>query len=439
MTRSSSSARALVFLLVLPTRVLANGGPATIGSEPGLRGLPVPYDESRVSLVAEELVIRLPTDAAGRGMEFEVEARYTLANRGKPLELLYAVPGNVGPPLQVTAPKGGGRLTLVTPPPPGRVGLVSSLQKGPSGPVSILIGGRRFSCAGKPIDPDATFVEGQTWCTTRLTIPTGEAVPMVLKYRDRLFAEGEEAQECAFAETKAMGLVYDFHPAGFWAGPVSRLQVRVELGNLDGLEQVKGPPGHRKEGATLSWDLKDVDLKTLPLLELSFDGNGRTLRTFAAKSPQRVAPRRPARCLAARVEVSAPLRAPMHGNQGDPAVEDVLCGVVLTLDSATPVRARTLRVGPCGDKPSPGKAWEVELPATDTAPVYFLKATEGSSWPSCASFCEFFHKRVALPRAAMIEREKKTACVSLEFVGPEAEAPCVTGLVPMLLSDEYGR
>ncbi len=92
--------------------------------------------------------------------------------------------------------------------------------------------------------------------------------------------------------------------------------------------------------------MKDVDLKTLPLLELSFDGNGRTLRTFAAKSPQRVAPRRPARCLAARVEVSAPLRAPMHGNQGDPAVEDVLCGVVLTLDSATPVRARTLRVGP---------------------------------------------------------------------------------------------
>lgn len=420
--------RLAALVLVVPAVVFANGGPVEYGVEPGLRGVPVPVDEGRVSLVSEELVIRLPKNVSGA--EFDVEARYTLRNAGKPVELTYAVPGNVGPPVEMVFPPHGGRGRPTSPPAPGRLLPREEFKKGPVGPVSISVGGRTYTCSGKPMKNDVAYTEGQTWCTTKLTIPSGDAVVMVLKYRDRLLDAGDEGRECPVVRTEQLGLVYDFHPAGYWAGPVSRLQVRVELGGLDGLEEVKGLPGGEKEGATLVWDLKDVDLKTLPMLDLSFHGPGRALRPFVAKRQKSAT-----KCLApmagspSRFQVTTPLSAPLHGNQGDPLVADELCGLVVTLDPAVARAPRKVRLGPCADGST--TSYEVELPAT--APFFFIKADGEANYPSCRMMCEFFDTIPVAP-TALVPRDKKSACLRVEFLG---EPPCVTGLVPVPLSNVY--
>ncbi len=475
----------LVLTIVLtPVRGHANGGPATISLEPGLKGMVAPQDESRVKLVSEDLVIRITSEKPGvklsgegrdkissQGLSYEVEARYSLSNPNGPLTILYGVPRNQKKTIRA-------ELFDRVPEPKPNIAGTSGIKDeyegsrliGPEGQVTIQVGSRKYVCeASKQTDSKSKESNDPAWCTTQITLPQGN-VSLVLRYRDYFSTTVDEARECPFINFReALSLLYDFHPAGYWAGPVSRLTVRVELGPLDDTEKVKGPPGHRKQGRTLLWELKDIDLKTLPQLDIEFDGNRWQMRRWLALASKRIK----TSALSAGGKVASVIDGKLSSTWCPTKGENQswlefswpmkptnqLCGILLALKppndgtsadaigmNATEKNVR-IHFGPCskrtGEKPyrineeSTTNRFEAAVLAEESG-VYFIKATNpnANSYPTCFNLCELFRQRTEIARENLSFDNGNPRCIRLEFIDlQEQTIPCISELAPLFLTD----
>ncbi|HEX7507996.1 MAG TPA: hypothetical protein VF550_14555 [Polyangia bacterium] len=240
----------LVGLLgALATQVLANGGPTewTVGS---VRGGLVPRQNTTVRLRSEELTIAIDPD----GKHYDVAAKYLLSNADPEATVRYGVP--------LLWADGDAKA-------PRRAADAVRIKVGESESRCTLIKETVTLDANKYDNMDGTPIGG--WCVSRLTIPHGDPIPLQLTYRGDLLFTDEDFSKSAFVSYGPRVLRYAFLPAGHWAGPAERMTVTVDLGRFAGLEQVSAPPGVAKQGDKLTWTFTNVDLKTVPDLELKLN------------------------------------------------------------------------------------------------------------------------------------------------------------------------
>jgi hypothetical protein len=231
-------------------RALANGGPAG-ATEASIRGGLVPKQSTVVKLRSEELKITIDPN----GRQYDVSASYVLSNPGPETTVRYGVP------LLFDAnedPKAARRAADA---------------------VRIRVGDRESRCAllkeTVALKPEqyenleSTPTGG--WCAARLTIPSGDAVPLLLTYRADLLFRDEDFGKTAFPSLGQSVLRYVFFPAGYWIGPAERVSVTVDLGRFAGLEKIIAPPGAVKQDSKRVWTFTNVDLKKVPDLEIKID------------------------------------------------------------------------------------------------------------------------------------------------------------------------
>jgi hypothetical protein len=231
------------------TAVLANGGPVD-WTRSGLRGGIVAKQANSARLRSEDLTITVDPD----GKHYDVSAKYLLSNAeadavvrfGVPLLWMEDDPRQARRAADAVLIKVGDNETRCT------------LLK-----ETVTLDVNRYD------DMDGTPTGG--WCVARLTIPRGDAVPLVLTYRGDLLFTDAEYSKSAFVSYGPRVLKYAFFPAGYWTGPAERVSVTVDLGRYAGAEQVVSPPGVGKQGDKLAWTFTNVDLKKVPDLEIKLD------------------------------------------------------------------------------------------------------------------------------------------------------------------------
>jgi len=224
--------------LVVPFAAGANGMPAEVTPIAGGYAGIVPLETSGVELVSERLRMTLGY----------ARAEYTLRNRGAPRTLRYAVPlayhGSAfeGPNLAFPADWGSTQ---------------EGVEEGLKG-IEITLAGRRVECEFKPerrvrYSPAADLQDAvEAWCVATITVPTGEAIPLVLATP---LLSGDV---WPFFRTS-----YALWPAGHWKGPVRSLDIELDLGWWADAARIVSPPGGVREGRLVRWRWQDVDLRTL--------------------------------------------------------------------------------------------------------------------------------------------------------------------------------
>ncbi|HMF41054.1 MAG TPA: hypothetical protein VKQ32_10175 [Polyangia bacterium] len=232
----------------LASDVLANGGPVD-WTEAGARGGLVPKQQTTVRLRSEDLTIAIDPD----GKHYDVSAKYLLSNAGDETTIRYGVP----------------LLWGEDPKSPRRAADAVRIKVGDTDNRCTLIKESVALDPSKYDQMDGAPTGG--WCVARLTIPKGDAVPLVLTYRADLLFTDADYSKSAFVSYGARLLRYTFFPAGFWVGPAERVSFTVDLGRYAGTERTTAPPGAVKQGSTLAWAFTSVDLKKVPDLEIKLD------------------------------------------------------------------------------------------------------------------------------------------------------------------------
>ena len=228
--------------------VLANGGPVD-WTRSGARGGLVPKQTNTVRLRSEDLAIAIDPD----GKHYDVSAKYLLANADAETTVRFGVPL-----LWMDDPSGAHRAADAV-----RIKVGGTESRCMLIKESVTLDVNRFE------DMDGTPTGG--WCVARLTIPKGDAVPLLLSYRADLLFTDAEYSKSAFVMYGRRTLRYVFFPAGYWVSPAERVSVTVDLGRYAGAEQVTAPPGVVKDGTKLAWTFTNVDLRKVPDLELKLD------------------------------------------------------------------------------------------------------------------------------------------------------------------------
>jgi hypothetical protein len=108
------------------------------------------------------------------------------------------------------------------------------------------------------------------WCVASLPFESKKTATLVLEYSAELLYGDEAYTKSALTVFGIRRLQYLFYPAGYWKGPVKTVNITVDTGPYPSFKLFKGPTGHRVDGRTLSWSLKNVDFKSIPKLELFF-------------------------------------------------------------------------------------------------------------------------------------------------------------------------
>lgn len=227
-----------VWAVAAPLAAGANGMPAEVTPTAGGYTGIVPLETSGVELVSERLRMTLRY----------ARAEYTLRNRGAPRTLRYAVPlayhgstfegPNLAFPHDWDFTKDGVEAGLAA--------------------LEITLAGRRVECSFKPerrvrYSPAADLQNAvEAWCVANITVPTGEAIPLVL------VTPLMRGEALPFTRT-----TYALWPAGHWKGPVRSLDIELDLGVWADAARVVSPPGGVREGRLVRWRWQDVDLRTL--------------------------------------------------------------------------------------------------------------------------------------------------------------------------------
>jgi hypothetical protein len=233
-----------------PHALAKDEGPFEGDTESSIRGGLVPRQKTTVRLRAEELAIAIDPD----GTHYDVSAKYLLSNPDAETTVRFGVP------------------LLFEPDQP-------KAAQHAANAVRIKVGDQESRCAllKETVTLDANLYENLEvtpqggWCAARLTIPHGDAVPLLFTYRGDLLLRDESGTESAFLSFGRRELRHVFFPAGHWVGPAERVAVTVDLGRFAGLEQVVSPPGAVKQGDKLTWTFTNVDLKKVPDLLLKVD------------------------------------------------------------------------------------------------------------------------------------------------------------------------
>lgn len=259
--------RTIVLGALLPTAVLANGGPVGWGGG-GPRGGISSTDEAAVRLVSEDLLLTLDPD----GKRYHARAKYVLSNDGAPREVTYGVP--VAVPV-VDVAKGD----LESAHRSIRPEVLSALARR----IRIDLAGSRAACEiplgsvrDDPVqrelgvEPTAADYLANGWCVTKLRIPRGEAIPLFLEYEGDLAFIDWSFTKSAFVEYGARTLRWPLAPAGHWAGRPEHVAIRLEPGPFGGLVSATPPPS-ATSGDVLIWEMARPDLKSVADLVITID------------------------------------------------------------------------------------------------------------------------------------------------------------------------
>jgi hypothetical protein len=243
--------------LIVSALCFANGGPVGSTTATG-RGNGAPKRRSSIRLVSEKLSLKLDAD----GMHYDALAEYLLSNPGPTTEVLYGVPFRLG-----------------------------DESEGPLPKVTVKVAEQSYDCrfgrrrkppvyseeeaereSAKVLPPEDEMLRGpDTWCTTRISVPTGERIPLSLSYRAELVYDDESFSKTFFTDYSDRWLVYSFAPAGGWQGPADELSITLDLGPFAGFETISGLRGFRREGSHLLWSQNQVDLSRLGPLKVKLD------------------------------------------------------------------------------------------------------------------------------------------------------------------------
>jgi len=227
-------------LSVLPQVALANGGPLA-WTLPGGTGTLAPLDETRVALVSERLSIRLDDD----GQRYHARAEYVLSNAGAPVNVMYGVPVFW---LEVDE-------DLAPGPTPGGA-VVTDVAVTLAGERACLVEGARW------LDPEQPGLGAVAWCTTRLIIPTGEAVRLGLELHGWLRFIDMGFSKSVFTVFGERAFRYELAPAGHWAGRPA-LTIEIDPGRWGDRFTVSAPAGFERRDGRLVFASKAADLKAL--------------------------------------------------------------------------------------------------------------------------------------------------------------------------------
>jgi len=247
---------AVIALALLSTTAWPNGGPMDWNGPAGL-GDGGPRSAASVKLIREDLSLKVGDDPDG----YDVEARYTLSNPGAPVNVRYGVP------LTWSDPGEGG--------PEG-----DALQKA-AGSVHIELAGKTIPCAPERVEgePPVIPVPGggsddpttiQAWCVARLSVPTGDAVSLVLRYRASMTYMDGETSKSALPGFDTRRLVYPLFPAAGWAGRPA-LNVTLDVGPWADVTTVQQPTGFKRAGSVYSWSSGKADLRALSAVAARVD------------------------------------------------------------------------------------------------------------------------------------------------------------------------
>ncbi len=253
---SRSPSRLPLLLLLASPAALPNGGPVAWSPPTGM-GDGSPQVSARVRLVREDLHLKIGADPD----VYEVEARYVLSNPGAPVRVRYGVP-------------------LTWADEQAEDEKEAALQRAARG-VSIELGGARGGCEVGPVleEPQPFPVPGLhasesppivAWCLTELTIPTGEAVPLTLRYRAATRFTDRETSTSPTTRFDTRDLIYPLFPAAGWAGRPD-LNVRLDLGSWAETTTILHPAGARRVGDVYSWSLPKTDLRELAAIVAQVD------------------------------------------------------------------------------------------------------------------------------------------------------------------------
>jgi hypothetical protein len=416
----------------LGARAAANGGPSD-GTEVGARGGLTPRQSTTVKLGSEELTITVDPD----GKHYDVSAKYLLSNPGPETTVRYGVPLLFAD----DAPKG-----------PRRAADAVRIKVGDRESRCTLIKETVRLAAESYEHMEAPPIGG--WCISRLTIPSGEAIPLLLSYRaDLLFTDYEVKSTLVSFGLRA--LRYLFFPAGYWIGPAERLSVTVDLGRFAGLEQVMAPPGVAKQDGKLVWTFTNIDLKKLPDLELTLDV-GPIAHVAALASYRKVTKLRLAAKAAKATKTAGDVAAAARAVDGDPGTSwcvdkpgpDSWIEVTLrkidaeyagcnwegmSLSSATSektARIRKVRLEGCHDRARDGPAAAVDMPVrrVDAAGPWGLTLSSELYSELPKGEQEAF---VAAFRAVEADFNKR-GCVRVSILEVEGNGPaCIGELAPL--------
>lgn len=213
---------------------------------------------ARVKLIKEDLSLKMGSDPNG----YDVEARYVLSNPGAPATVSYVVPLTWSSPDEGQADE-------------------DALKKAAAS-VKIELEGASRGCALKKVEgspqtvavPDDSPVPVGAWCVTRLTVPTGDAVALTLRYHAGMTYMDGETSKSAIPSYDVRRLVYPLFPAGGWGGKPA-MTVRFDAGIWADDTKILTPRGFAREGSVYSWSSPAADLEALSAIIARVDASAR--------------------------------------------------------------------------------------------------------------------------------------------------------------------
>ncbi|MFW2331660.1 MAG: NADase-type glycan-binding domain-containing protein [Nitrospinota bacterium] len=248
---------------LIGTNAFANGGPVDwTGVTPlgGIRLNPV----KDIHLDKEELDIKLLDNLN----DYSVIAKYHLNNTGEKTKILFGIPlswmGNAGDVFEATKAE----LTRIEKERKKKIAKTSALIK-------LMLNGVQIKCKPAELsrlqsnDSYPKQLKTKNWCVTNLSLKKGRN-SLVMKYNASMFYNDSAFTKSVFTVFEQRNLMYELFPAGYWDGNLRELKIKIDLGDYTDFVDNISPKKYKQNGNILEWNFKDVDLKKLQMIDITF-------------------------------------------------------------------------------------------------------------------------------------------------------------------------